>query len=162
MPAPKQLAKRARHGLALLPALFGIPCMTIVQRVMTAEGHVFANLAICAAVFATPRPGESSRLPPRSGLRGRGVGVLHHEQPIFITPEPYCIYTPGPRSAAIREVFDRRGIREFLGLSLPGVGRESAGVVVDGICHCAGRTWRSPAVLAAVVCGFNVQTVLEM
>ena len=51
---PRQLARRAkRYGLALLPALFGIPCMTIVQRVMTAEGHVFANLAICATVFAT-------------------------------------------------------------------------------------------------------------
>jgi len=65
---PKHLAKRAqRYGLALLPALFGIPCMTIVQRVMTAEGHVFANLAICATVFATA-PAWQDFLVYRHGL----------------------------------------------------------------------------------------------
>ena len=51
---PRELAQLARrYCVGLLPSMYGIGPMTILQRVMTAEGHVFANLAICAAVFAT-------------------------------------------------------------------------------------------------------------
>ena len=78
---------------------------------------------------------------------------------------PYCLYVGlghvfRPRS--IREVFDRRGIREFLGLSLPGlVASLLEWWSMEFVIALAG-TRRSPAVLAAVVCALNVQTVLEM
>ncbi|KAH8072628.1 hypothetical protein JL721_3270 [Aureococcus anophagefferens] len=50
----RALAKLARrYCVGLLPSLAGVSLMTILQRIMTAEGHVVANLAICAAVCAT-------------------------------------------------------------------------------------------------------------
>ena len=164
---PRQLARRAkRYGLALLPALFGIPCMTIVQRVMTAEGHVFANLAICAAVFATA-PAWQNFLVYRHGLGFVGAAWASSitNNQYLLLQIPYCLYVGlghvfRPRS--IREVFDRRGIREFLGLSLPGlVASLLEWWSMEFVIALAG-TRRSPAVLAAVVCALNVQTVLEM
>jgi Na+-driven multidrug efflux pump len=164
---PRQLARRAkRYGLALLPALFGIPCMTVVQRVMTAEGHVFANLAICAAVFATA-PFWQNFLVYRHGLGFVGAAWASSitNNQYLLLQIPYCLYVGlghvfRPRS--IREVFDRRGIREFLGLSLPGlVASLLEWWSMEFVIALAG-TRRSPAVLAAVVCALNVQTVLEM
>ena len=164
---PRQLARRAkRYGLALLPALFGIPCMTIVQRVMTAEGHVFANLAICATVFATA-PIWQNFLVYRHGLGFVGAAWASSitNNQYLLLQVPYCLYVGlghvfRPRS--IREVFDRRGVREFLGLSLPGlVASLLEWWSMEFVIALAG-TRRSPAVLAAVVCALNIQTVLEM
>ena len=87
---PRLLARRAqRYGLALLPSLAGIASMTIVQRVMTAEGHVNANFLICLVVCLTApvwqwyrEPGGmiTSRPSPRSAVtdcprRSRGVAA---------------------------------------------------------------------------------------
>jgi len=164
---PPHLAKRAqRYGLALLPALFGIPSMTIVQRVISAEGHVMANLMICAAVFATA-PAWNDALVYRHGLGYVGAAwasSLVNNQYLLLQV-PYCLWAGlghifWPRS--LREVFDRKGIGEFLGLSLPGlVASLLEWWSLELVIALAG-TRRSPAVLAAVVCALNIQTVLEM
>jgi len=164
---PRQLARRAqRYGLALLPALFGIPCMTIVQRVMTAEGHVFANLAICAAVFATA-PAWQNFLVYRHGLGYVGAAWASSitNNQYLLLQVPYCLYVGlghvfRPRS--FREVFDRRGISEFLGLSLPGLAASLLEWWSFELVFALAGTRRSPAVLAAVTCALNIQTVLEM
>ena len=164
---PKHLAKRAqRYGLALLPALFGIPCMTIVQRVMTAEGHVFANLAICATVFATA-PVWQNFLVYRHGLGFVGAAWASSitNNQYLLLQVPYCLYLGlghvfRPRS--FWEVFDRRGISEFLGLSLPGLAASLLEWWSFELVFALAGTRRSPAVLAAVTCALNIQTVLEM
>ena len=128
--------------------LFGIPCMTIVQRVMTAEGHVFANLAICATVFASA-PAWQNFLVYRHGLGFVGAAWASSitNNQYLLLQIPYCLYVGlghvfRPRS--IREVFDRRGIREFLGLSLPGLVASTEWWSMEFVIALAGRGGRQP------------------
>ena len=122
----RSLAKLARrYCVGLLPSLAGVSLMTILQRIMTAEGHVVANLAICAAVCATA-PAWQYVLIER--VFGSYVGAAWassaYNCTYLLLQVPYLyrcglghVFAPRP----LRQVLDRKGLRDYLGLALPGL-----------------------------------------
>lgn len=164
----RSLAKLARrYCVGLLPSLAGVSLMTILQRIMTAEGHVVANLAICAAVCATA-PAWQYLLIER--VFGSYVGAAWassaYNCTYLLLQVPYLyrcglghVFAPRP----LRQVLDRKGLRDYLGLALPGLIFTTLEWWSMELVISLGGTRRSSfSVLGALATCLTLQAVFEM
>ena len=123
---PRRLARMARrYAMRLLPSLGGVSLMTILQRVMTAEGHVVANLVICGAVCASAPLLQWVFLHRVSGSFVGAAWASSVQNGLYVLLQvPYMchvglghVFAPRP----LREILDGSGLRSYLSLALPGL-----------------------------------------
>lgn len=124
---PPDLALLAREYVLLVqPALAGIALMTILQRVLQAEGHILANFYISFAVFLAA-PVVQYALIDRMGwgLHGAGIAFSIYNCLYLLLSKFNAFVPPAPRSRLALTV---RDLRE------PGCAR-------SGALHDLGRPW---------------------
>ncbi|KAJ1460619.1 mate-domain-containing protein [Pelagophyceae sp. CCMP2097] len=109
------------YALRLLPALVGMALMTILQRVMTAEGLVMANFYICLAVFCAS-PLIQVVLIDRYGWLGAAwASAVYNSLYVFLQMPTMIYYGLGHVFVPRRAAFSASGLKQYLALALPGL-----------------------------------------
>lgn len=124
MHQPPELAALAQHYVLLVqPALCGIALMSVLQRVIQAEGHILANFWISFAIFlVAPSIQYLFIVHMKFGLRGAGISFSIYNCLYLVLMVPYML------SADLGHVFIPRrgtlslsGMYSHLELAVPGL-----------------------------------------
>jgi len=120
---PPDLALLAQqYCVRLQPALAGIGMMTLLQRVMQAEGHIMANFYICLMVFAcAPLIQYAFIHTLEQGFLGAAYASSAYNLLYLVFFIPYMNFAGlGHIFIPRKEVFSISGMRGHLSLALPG------------------------------------------
>jgi MATE family multidrug resistance protein len=121
---PPDLAALAQeYCLRLQPALVGIGLMTLLQRVMQAEGHIMANLYICLLVFACAPAIQYTLIHVMGmGFKGAAYASSAYNLLYLLFYVPYMQYAGlGHIFIPRKEAFSLSGMYGHLSLALPGL-----------------------------------------
>ena len=121
---PKDLAILAKDYVVLVqPALAGIALMTILQRVLQAEGHILANFYISFIVFLlAPAIQYFLIVHMGYGLHGAGYAFSIYNCLYILLMVPYMVWADlGHVFEPRRETLNPAGMYAHLALAVPGL-----------------------------------------
>jgi MATE family multidrug resistance protein len=121
---PPDVAVMAREYVMLVqPALLGIALMTILQRVLQAEGHILANFYISFIVFLlAPQIQYWLIIHWGYGLRGAGMAFSIYNCIYLLLMVPYMFWSGlGHVFVLQRSTLSGVGMYEHLRLAVPGL-----------------------------------------
>ena len=124
MHQPADLAALAQqYALLVQPALCGIALMSILQRVLQAEGHILANFYISFAIFlVAPCIQYLLIVHMKLGLRGAGIAFSIYNCLYLALMVPYMLSADlGHIFIPRREALSCSGMYSHLSLAVPGL-----------------------------------------